>query len=144
MQTVLLQRFESSDHGTLGRVFIDSLLFCWSLEPPDRDNQTNRSCIPVGRYRCVWHKSPKYGWVYRVTGVPGRGHILIHPGNLGGDVLKGYLTHTKGCLLLGRRGGWLNNQRAVLVSRPTVRKFFQKMGKHDFMLEIDEDLICGN
>ncbi len=144
MRTVLLQRFESSDQGTLGRVFIDGEIFCWSIEPPNRNNQPNLSCIPTGSYRCVWHKSPKYGWVYLVTGVPGRGHILIHPGNLGGDVLKGYLTHTKGCLLLGRRGGWLNNQRAVLVSRPTVRLFFKAMGKQDFMLVIQGGVICGN
>lgn len=144
MREVVLQRFESSDFGTLGHVLIDGKLFCTSMEPPERNNATNRSCIPTGQYRCIWHRSPKYGWVYLLTGVPGRGLILIHPGNLGGDVLKGYLTHTKGCLLLGRRAGWLGKQRAVLVSRPTVKKFYQLMGKKDFMLSIQGELLCGN
>lgn len=138
MPDVLLERFETSDHGTVGRVFVEGVPFSFCMEPPWRNNQPNISCIPVGQYRCVWHKSPKYGWVYLVTNVPGRGFILIHPGNLGGNTLKGFKTHTKGCLLLGQRFGWLGRQQAVLVSRPTVRRFFRLLDKQDFTLTITE------
>lgn len=144
MNQVQLIRFESSDFGTLGQLKSMGKHLAWTMEPPCRNNLPNKSCIPTGNYRCIWHKSPRYGWVYLVSGVPGRGHILIHPGNLGGDVGKGLITHTKGCILLGARTGWLSRQRAVLLSRPTVRRFFEALNKDTFNLKITEAPHVGN
>jgi len=136
---VTLQRVESSDHGTIGRLKAPRFS-CWTMEPPWRDNARGLSCIPTGDYRCVWHRSPRYGWVYMVTNVPGRSFILVHPGNVGGDKTLGLKTHTLGCILLGARRGKLNinghRQKAVLVSRPTVREFFTVMAEQDFTLEV--------
>lgn len=131
---VVLLRDPSSDQGTLGNVFVDGRLFCHAVELPDRDNQQRISFIPKGKYLCKWHKSPKYGWVYLVTGVPGRSFILIHPGNWAGDVRKGFKSNSMGCLLFGRRRGLLSGQKAVMVSRPAVRDFNRKMAKQDFYL----------
>ena len=141
-ETVTLVRTMSSDHGMVGRLHHRGWC-CHTMEPPWRDNQPRRSCIPWGAYPCRWHRSPRYGWVYLVTEVPGRSHILIHPGNVGGDREAGYHTHTLGCLLLGHRAGHLvvrgRRQRAVLASRPTVREFFRRMHERPFTLEIVDE-----
>jgi len=80
--------------------------------------------------------SPKFGWVYHVTDVYGRTWILTHSGNLAGDRTRGYTTHTYGCILMGTYLGRLNGQRAVLLSRPTLRRFIAYMDRRDFELEI--------
>ena len=133
---VLLVRSESSPHGTFGQMIIRGMPGPCTLEPPWKDNRSNVSCIPTGQYRCVWHRSPRFGWVYLVTDVPGRGHVLIHPGNFGGSVEDGLKTHTHGCILLGSRRGVIGNQKAVLVSRTATRAFFEKMGHNPFLLSM--------
>jgi hypothetical protein len=136
---VILKRIDTSDHGTIG-VLSAGDFASYTIEPPWRDNLPNQSCIPEGEYHCVWHHSPRYGWVYLVADVPGRSHILIHPGNLGGDREKGFHTHTLGCVLLGMKRGQLVvdgiRQEAVLVSRPACRNFFEHMEQIPFQLEV--------
>ncbi len=136
---VILKRLESSDHGTIG-VLAAGDFSCYTMEPPWHDNLPNRSCIPPGEYHCVWHRSPRYGWVYLVGDVEGRSHILIHQGNVGGDREKGLHTHTLGCILLGEKRGQLivkgNRQKAVLVSRSTCRRFFEHLEQKPFKLEV--------
>lgn len=148
MREVTNIRISTSDHGSMGIWLVDGQFFSYSMEPPWRDNAPNLSCIPPGSYRCVWHRSPKYGWVYLVTGIDGRSFVLVHPGNVGGDITKGYRTHTNGCILLGSRRGGLKikgrMQRAVLASRTTVRRFFSLMNRESFQLNVVGDAYVGN
>lgn len=113
--------------GTLGELELEGYS-CVTMEPPWADNRPNVSCIPPGEYPCHWHKSPRYGWVYAVLEVPGRSHILIHPGNI--------VTHTKGCILPGKRVGELGGMPAVLVSRSATRSLFDVLEKQPFTLEV--------
>lgn len=132
---VTLRREPGDDHGTPG--VLVALGQGWNtLELPWRQNRRKLSCIPAGRYRCVWVRSPRFGWVYHVTSVPDRTAILIHGGNLAGDVLKGLKTHVQGCILLGERRGRLGGQRAVLVSQAALRRFHGVMGERPFTLEV--------
>ena len=109
------------------------------MEPPWRDNRRNRSCIPAGLYDVVPHVSPRFGRCLLVTGVEDRSHILIHVGNLGGDVEQGLRSHTAGCLLPGMRRGWIRvgerRQAAVLASRPATRHLYA-WAERPFRLEI--------
>ena len=136
MLVVYLKRFDSTGQGTFGCILNHGEFLGFTLEPPWKDNKVNESCIPAGEYNCVWHKSPRYGWCYMVIGVDGRSNILIHSGNYGGDTEKGLKTHTKGCILLGRKQGVLGKQKAILVSKPTVRSFWKRMEKKSFKLII--------
>lgn len=136
LPVVTLVHFEESDHGTLGRLYINGQPYCFAMELPDRGNKVDISRIPVGHYRCVWHFSPRFGSCYRVTGVDGRSYILFHWGNFGGDRNKGLRTDTQGCVLLGSAVGWLGKQRAVLNSRTTVRRFFTLMKQRQFDLVV--------
>ena len=140
MDRARLCRTSGGDHGTFGVLRASGLPGPVHIcEPPWRGNRRNRSCIPAGEYDVVPHVSPRFGRCLLVTGVPERSHILIHAGNLGGDVEKGLRTHTAGCLLPGLRRGWIRvgdrRQSAVLGSRTATRHVFQ-WAERPFRLEI--------
>lgn len=142
MKEVTLLREPSTDEGTFGVMVVGERAF-FSLELPWRENRRKRSCIPAGDYVCKQVRSPRFGRVFTVTGVPGRSAILIHPGNFGGDVEKGYQSHIEGCILLGLKRGSLVNtngspQRCVLLSRPAVREFMELAGPGPFLLRVKE------
>lgn len=133
---ITLLRLFSSDQGTEGVLMVPDLGFaCHTLELPWRGNQTNISCIPPGTYPMVWRETQRRA-TYHITGVPHRSFILIHSGNLAGDTRKGFQTHAQGCILLGRRMGWLYNQRAVLISRATVKQFHRLMDQYEARITI--------
>ena len=125
MNRARLHRDAESDHGTLGVLAAPGLDPLHVMEPPWRDNRRNRSCVPSGIYRVLPHVSPRFGRCLLVAEVPGRSHILFHAGNVGGDIERGFHTHTHGCLLPGLRRGRIKVsgrvQRAVLNSRTAFR-----------------------
>jgi hypothetical protein len=131
---VLILRDPSTDEGTPG-VLVSESFGCRTLELPWLDNARKRSCIPAGVYRCAVVQSPRFGRVYGVQRVPGRTHILIHAGNWAGQIPQ-RRTHVQGCILLGERMGSLSGQRAVLLSRPAVRRFMAAMQGRPFELEV--------
>lgn len=133
-QRALLLRADSTPEGTPGVLIADGFS-CHTLELPWRDNVRKLSCIPDGAYECVMVRSPRFGVVYHVRGVPGRSEILIHAGNLAG-ALPRFRADVQGCILLGERVGRINSQRAVLVSRPAVRRFNAAMQMKPFELEV--------
>jgi hypothetical protein len=138
-----LRRLAHSDQGTKGVLITPEGVLCNTLELPWRDNRPSRSCIPCGEYDVELYASPRFGRAYRVRNVPGRSYILFHAGNLAGDVERGFSTHSEGCILLGRHFGTIAGQQAVLVSRPAVRDFMERLGGEPFRLLV-EDELCGS
>jgi len=130
--TIDLIRLENSfDGGALGALRICKQMFCATLEPADRDNQPDVSCIPAGQYRCRRIQSPRFWDTFEVQHVPGRSHILFHPGNRQVD--------TAGCILVGRTWGQLSGDRAILNSGNTFERFMIRMkGIDEFVLTITE------
>jgi len=126
-----------SDQGTEGLLVSDNFT-CRTLELPWRNNQPNISCIPSGEYEVQIRISNKYGRIYWVRNVKNRTYILLHSGNYGGDKKKGFKTHVMGCILLGKRSGFLGGQVAVLNSRVAVRQFMEFMEYDKFKLKIQE------
>lgn len=104
--------------GMFGAMKIDSEPFCVTLEPPDKDNQRNISCIPPGQYICHRYSSDKYGNTWQVMFVPGRSYVLFHAGNV--------VSHTKGCILTAQHYGKLYGNLAVLNSGRTFSDFMRK------------------
>jgi hypothetical protein len=75
-----------------------------TLELPWLNNQRRVSCIPEGTYKCVKHKSPKFGSTFWVKDVPERSQILIHVGNFAASKNpKTGVPDTLGCILPGLR-----------------------------------------
>ena len=137
MSDVYLFRLRRHDQGTEGRLVTDGF-DCYTLELPWRENQRNISCVPAGDYDCIIRQSPRFGLTYWVLKVPGRSYILIHSGNWAGDRALGFKTHVNGCILLGQKMGYLLEQRAVLNSRVTIRRFMNHMKNQQFKLHLME------
>lgn len=115
MKIVELVRLEEGEQGIIGILKIDKEVFCYTLEPTDKLNKPNESCIPIQQYRCIKIQSPKFGETFEITNVPNRIHILFHKGNTADDTL--------GCILLGLTVGKLKGQKAILNSGKTFAGF---------------------
>lgn len=128
ISSATLYRLEKSNAGTFGVLSLDGEVFCVTLEPPDRGNAPDLSCIPEGVYRCELVDSPHFGRVYQILDVPDRTHILIHPGNLPRD--------THGCVMLGRYYGSLDGVRGVLQSTATCKELLARGEGRGFELRV--------
>ena len=139
MRSATLIRDVENDEGTFGLLAAGPLRL-HVAELPDRGNAPNLSRIPAGRYDALPHASPRFGRCLAVPGVEGRTHILIHGGNVAGDVERGWRSHSRGCLLPGLRRGRLTlggrQQAAVLSSRTALRHLLSWADDRPFRLEI--------
>ncbi|BCS88894.1 DUF5675 family protein [Pseudodesulfovibrio sediminis] len=120
MKRVEVIRLEKGQDGTFGVLRLDGRVLCVTLEPPDKGNKRDVSCIPAGEYVCRRVESPTFGTTFEVTDVPNRSHILFHQGNVVSD--------THGCVLLGTRFGTLGKERGVLQSRNAFHAFLSRCG----------------
>lgn len=137
---ILVDRKWKKEAYTIGRLYIDGVLFCNTLEDKDRGlKQTDslatiqskkvygETAIPTGTYNIRMDiKSPKYsllswyknlckGFMPRLENVPGWSGILIHPLNSPDQTL--------GCLGVGK-----NTQVGKLTdSKNTFAKLYKKM-----------------
>ena len=78
--TIELQRFYR-DGWTDGKVFINGVYVCQSIELGWANNERNKSCVPEGVYPMSIIQHPKHGECLRIEGVKGRSGILIHVAN---------------------------------------------------------------
>ena len=147
MTRVRLIRAETGDQGTFGRVYVNGLsLFTGEL--PWRDNASNISCIPPAPsesesviYKCVWTYSVRFKrYMYLIVEVPNRFGVRKHAANLMGDTTKGLRAQLNGCIALGEKLGWIDGQKAVLLSRPAMRRFEDLMRGEPFDLEVRNGL----
>lgn len=95
MKHLTLIRVAETDAYTFGRIEDEEHnQVCVTLEEPDRDNASNVSRIPAGRFDGFKRLSPSRGYVVpELKNVPGRTNIQIHKGNTTEDTL--------GCILVG-------------------------------------------
>lgn len=101
--------------GTFGVININGFPSNYvTLEDPDLNNAKGESCIPEGTYKAVPHNGPRFKDVWVLLGVPGREAILIHNGNTIDD--------TRGCILVGRKFGFLEGKPAILESAMALRE----------------------
>jgi predicted ThiF/HesA family dinucleotide-utilizing enzyme len=111
-------RETSKDDTTLGRLYVDGVAECDTLEDVIREipNEpvsvwkiAEKTAIPVGRYLVSFVDSPKFGPnTISVNGVSGFEDIRIHSGNTAED--------THGCLLVGKR----NTDKSISQSKDTL------------------------
>lgn len=128
--TITLVRTRYTSQAVLGRLIIGDEELA-TLEPPWRNNERNVSCIPTGEYKMNYlprSASGKYRKVYHITEVEGRGGILIHNGNIPG--------HTKGCVLVGLRHGYMAGGPAVLNSRTALSQLRDMIGEGPSIIRV--------
>lgn len=113
MELTLTRMAKGKDY-TEGRLEVDGIPFCDTLEPTWRDigwghpgrKVEGRTAIPEGRYPVVITHSPKFGeWLPLLLHVPQFEGIRVHAGNTVRD--------TAGCILVGchRKPGTLLDSR---------------------------------
>lgn len=107
-----LIRNKSSDKSTIGRMLIDGVFQCWTLEDVVRPVKiAHETAIPAGTYQVVITESNRFKRrLPLLVGVPGFDGIRIHPGNCAAD--------TDGCILVGTSAmlDWISGSRAAFES----------------------------
>jgi hypothetical protein len=104
-----LTRFERVDDATLGRLEIDGIQTCYTLEDivrPEGVKIPGSTAIPAGTYRIQITYSPRFKVdMPLLIGVPNVHGVRIHPGNMADD--------TEGCILPGMeyRGSMVTRSR---------------------------------
>lgn len=128
---ILIERKWPKPSYTIGRVYIDGVFFCNSLEDRDRGLRQDmnvgeisrikivgETAIPTGKYKVTMTYSQKYKRVMpQIMNVPGYAGVRIHSGNTAAD--------TDGCPLLGlnTKPGWISQ------SRDTCKRFEELLVK---------------
>lgn len=87
--------------GTVFDVTTDSGFTFKVLMPPWLDNRADVSRPPKSVYTLKWTEHPIHGWTWEFQDVIGRSDILLHPGNLAGEVSEGFAADSEGCGLPG-------------------------------------------
>ena len=90
-----LHRTTRTDKSTIGRLYIDDVFFCFTLEDVERDVKIyGKTAIPKGLYKVILTRSERFKRVLPLLlEVPGFEGIRIHNGNTAED--------TEGCILVG-------------------------------------------
>ncbi|GKT23852.1 hypothetical protein ADUPG1_004563, partial [Aduncisulcus paluster] len=115
MTIVELIRKDQDSESTIGRLYVEGVEVCYTLEEPWRNNEPDVSCIPEGIYPLELEYSPSKGCkLWTIKNVPGRKYVRIHIGNTVDD--------TEGCPLTGTKPGTLEGKKAVLGSTPAFNK----------------------
>ncbi len=119
---LLLQRHPTVKATTLGRLSVDAVEQCDTLEDVIREvpgepvvswKIPKQTAIPAGRYRLTLVTSPKFGpETLSIEGVPGFADIRIHAGNVDED--------TEGCVLVGMAATDLGDGGEVVHSRAAL------------------------
>ena len=136
---IRVERTAREDGYTIGRMYLDGVYFCDTLEDTDRGLTSGMTAteiaavkiagataIPTGEYRVTLSVvSPKFsaykqyefcgGKLPRLLGVPGFDGVLIHIGNTAED--------TSGCILVG----WNTVKGKVLSSTAAFTTLYERL-----------------
>lgn len=121
-----LNRIYKSPTYTIGKLFIDDLFFCDTLEDAVREIGSNgkgkikgETAIPAGRYKVILTMSQRFKRVMPLlVDVQHFDGIRIHSGNTEFD--------TEGCILVG-----VNSEKGkVLMSKITEEALMKRLSAH--------------
>ena len=119
---LLLERYDFQEKSTIGKLYINAVFFCYTLEDIDRKlenggiKQDHITAIPRGLYQVIIDMSTRFKKLMpHILNVPQFEGIRIHSGNSDID--------TEGCIILGQnpKDDWISN------SRDTFNQFFTQL-----------------
>lgn len=125
MALIKVERFLHHPDCEISRVYVEGEFVCFSIEDAYRTTKIEgETCIPYGTYPLGTRFSPHFSKTYNhdmiwVQSVPGFEFILIHWGNT--------ISDTEGCLIIGDKIGIINQKDAVLNSKVTYLKFYNRV-----------------
>jgi nitrous oxidase accessory protein NosD len=129
-----LTRIERVEDATIGKLEIDGIQTCFTLEDivrPDGVKIPGSTAIPAGTYRVQITYSPRFRVdMPLLVGVPNFTGVRIHSGNIAAD--------TDGCILVGMER---TNQGRIIRSRDAYNIVFREINEalishEDVMIEI--------
>ena len=120
--------------GTNGKLYINGVFQCYTIELPWLNNKPRSSCVPEGTYSFVLRISPKFHLHLLLQDVPGRSLILVHPAN---DALR----ELKGCIapvtaLCGPPGYGIGSRRAL---DKIINMILSDPGHDPFLITIEKE-----
>lgn len=122
---IKIQRKLGNAKFTEGRMYIDDVFECFTLEDADRRLESggtkiqNQTAIPKGVYEVTWTKSVRFGkFMPEVLRVPGFSGVRIHAGNTDKD--------TEGCILVGAVNDSMDDD-FIGASKVAVSRLYPKI-----------------
>lgn len=107
-----LLRNKSSANSTIGRLLVNDVFQCWTLEDVVRPEKiAGITAIPAGTYKVIINVSTRFARrLPLLLDVPNFTGVRIHPGNCAHD--------TEGCILVGTsmKEDWISGSRAAFDS----------------------------
>jgi len=126
-----LRRETFTDRSATGRLLVDGVFFCYTLEDPDRRLELHQdrkipgeTAIPRGVYKLVVDWSPRFKQnMPHILGVPGYDGVRMHWGNKP--------ENTDGCPLVGDAllTDWISHSRATYAKLVSMLEKAQGEGK---------------
>lgn len=137
---IYLRRKHLGETFTEGRLYIDDVFECFTVEDKDRKLEEhgcsakvqNKTCIPRGEYELIIRYSNHFKkHLIAVTGVPCFEGILIHSGNSSKD--------TEGCIIVGsvndrNDDDWVGGSRVAYDRLHKKVKSALSMGEKVFLV----------
>jgi hypothetical protein len=110
---LFLKRFDFGDNYTIGKLYVNNVFECYTLEDKVRDIKIpNETAIPAGTYKVIVNRSNRFKkdlpLVLNVMNFEG---VRIHSGNTDKD--------TEGCILVGKtwsKGNFIGGSRMAFNS----------------------------
>ena len=119
-----VRRFITNEKSTIGRLLIDDVTECYTLEDKDRQLENGgikvpkETAIPRGIYKVIVDWSNRFNRLMpHILDVPQFTGIRIHPGNTDKD--------TEGCILVGKKVS--EDENAVLESKLAYDPLFERI-----------------
>jgi len=114
-----VKRFEFKDTHTVGKMYVDGIYECYTLEDAVRNGTKvlGKTAIPIGTYKLIIDASTRFKQdMPHILDVPNFTGVRIHAGNTSAD--------TDGCILLGST--WAGKD-FIGNSKIAYKKFFDKL-----------------
>ena len=114
-----VKRFEFKDTHTVGKMYVDGVYECYTLEDAVRNGTKviGKTAIPIGTYKVIIDASTRFKQdMPHILDVPDFTGVRIHAGNTSAD--------TDGCILLGST--WAGKD-FIGNSKIAYKKFFDKL-----------------
>jgi hypothetical protein len=114
-----VKRFEFKDTHTIGKMYVDGIYECYTLEDAVRNGTKviGKTAIPIGTYKLIIDASTRFKQdMPHILDVPDFTGVRIHAGNTSAD--------TDGCILLGST--WAGKD-FIGNSKIAYKKLFDKL-----------------
>jgi hypothetical protein len=148
-----LQREPSTPQSTPGKLYIDGVFYCYTLEDPVRERRNDDgslidvaawkipgvTAIPSGRYAVIIDQSSRFKRLMpHILDVPGFDGIRIHPGNTSAD--------TEGCVLVGQvRNSLYDILQSKLAFNPLFTRLQATLGLNEqIFIDVEPAIVPRN